>query len=166
MCAWGHVRFSIEARNVVDYAVVLLVKEREESETVRVYDGTHGVNELHRYTHKDGKQAAEIFHSGTLGMGMRAAIDEIKRNYPIDHRRVAKTMNTDNHMSPAVQVMDEAIELAIEECSPYPDRAMFIDADASDMGKQINRALEDDMAIVLVFADHSTRTLYAEPVTG
>lgn len=75
-------------------------------------------------------------------------------------------MSTDTHMSPAVQVMDQAIELAIEERSPYPDRAMFIDADTADMGKQINRALDEGMAIVLVFADHSTRTLYAEPVTS
>jgi 2-phospho-L-lactate guanylyltransferase (CobY/MobA/RfbA family) len=71
-------------------------------------------------------------------------------------------MSTDTHMSPAVQVMNEAIELAIEECSPYPDRVMFIDADAPDMGKQIKRALDEDMAIVLVFPDCSTRTLYAE----
>ena len=72
-------------------------------------------------------------------------------------------MSTDTHMSLAVQVMDEAIELAIEERSPYPDRAMFIDADAPDMGEQIKLALDQDMAIVLVFPDHSTRTLYAEP---
>ncbi len=72
-------------------------------------------------------------------------------------------MSTDTHMSPAVQVTNEAIELAIEERSPYPDRAMFIDADAPDMGKQIKRALDEDMAIVLVFPDHSTRTLHTEP---
>jgi hypothetical protein len=71
-------------------------------------------------------------------------------------------MSTNNHKSPAVQVADEAIELAIEERSPYPDRAMFIDADAPDVGKQINQALDEDMAIVLVFPDCSTRTLYAE----
>jgi hypothetical protein len=79
--AWRHVRFSIEIREVIDYAVVLLVEEQEQSKTVRVYDGAHGVNELHRYTREGGKQAAEIFHSGTLGIGMRAAIDEIERNY-------------------------------------------------------------------------------------
>ena len=66
---------------MIDYAVVLLVEEHEQPETVRVYDGAHGVNELHRYTCKDGKQAAEIFHGGTLGVGMRTAIDEIERNY-------------------------------------------------------------------------------------
>lgn len=81
MGAWRHVRFSIQTRDIVDYAVVLLVEERERSETVRVYDGAHGINELHRYTRKDGKQKAEIFYGGTLGAGMRAAIHEIERNY-------------------------------------------------------------------------------------
>jgi hypothetical protein len=78
---------------------------------------------------------------------------------------MAKTMSTDNHRSPAVQVADKAIELAIEERSPYPDRATFIDADTPRMGAKIKRALDEDMAIVLVFADCSTRTLYAEPAS-
>jgi hypothetical protein len=78
---------------------------------------------------------------------------------------MAKVMNTDNHKSPALQVADEAIELAIEERSPYPDRAAFIDADTPRMGAKIKRALDDDMAIVLVFPDRTTRTLYAEPAS-
>ncbi len=75
------VEFTTDRREVTDYAVVLLVEEGEQVETVRVYDGTHGQNELHRYTRRGGKQAAEIFHSGTLGAGMRAAIHAIKRGY-------------------------------------------------------------------------------------
>jgi hypothetical protein len=78
---------------VIDYAVVLVVKEQERSETVRVYDGAHSVNELHRYTRKDGKQKAEIFHSGTLGAGMRAAINEIERNY----RSIIEGWQNDEH---------------------------------------------------------------------
>jgi hypothetical protein len=74
-------------------------------------------------------------------------------------------MSTDNHSSPAVQVADEAIELAIEERSPYPDRAAFINADTPRMGAAIKRALDDDMAIVIVFPDRTTRTLYAEPAS-
>ncbi len=74
-------------------------------------------------------------------------------------------MSTDSHRSPAVQVADEAIELAIEERSPFPDRAAFINADAPHMGTEIRRALDEDMAIVIVFPDHSTRTLYAEPAS-
>jgi len=57
------------------------VEEGEQIETVRVYDGAHGENELHRYTRQGGKQPAEIFHRGTLGEGMRVAIEAIKRGY-------------------------------------------------------------------------------------
>jgi hypothetical protein len=38
-------------------------------------------NELHRCTHDGGKQVAEVFDHGTLGEGMRAAIEEIKSGY-------------------------------------------------------------------------------------
>jgi hypothetical protein len=76
---------------------------------------------------------------------------------------MADTMSIDNHQSPAVKVMNEAIELAIEERSPYPDRAAFINADTPGMSAEIKRALDEDMAIVLVFPDYSTRTLHPEP---
>ena len=79
--AWMSVRFTTDRQEVTDYAVVLLVEEGEQIETVRVYDGAHGENELHRYTRQGGKQPAEIFHRGTLGEGMRAAIEAIKRGY-------------------------------------------------------------------------------------
>jgi hypothetical protein len=39
-----------------------------------------------------------------------------------------EAMSTDNGRSPAAKVMDEAIDLAIEGRSPYPERAAFIDA--------------------------------------
>jgi hypothetical protein len=78
-----HIEFktSRRGRDVVDYSVVLVVKQEGCTETVRVYDGAHGENELHRYTRDGGKQAAEIFDRGTLGEGMRAAIDAIKHGY-------------------------------------------------------------------------------------
>jgi hypothetical protein len=50
-------------------------------ETVRLYDGSHGHNELHRYTRSAGKQTGEIVHQGTLGEGMRGAIAEIEQGY-------------------------------------------------------------------------------------
>lgn len=40
---------------------------------------------------------------------------------------MGKAMSIDNGRSPAAKVMDEAIDLAIEGRSPYPDRAAFID---------------------------------------
>ena len=68
--------------------------------------------------------------------------------------------------SPAGRVMDEAIELDIKGCSPYPKRATFLDADMPCVGREIRRAVEEDMAIVLVDADGSTLTLRAEPTQG
>jgi hypothetical protein len=68
-------------RDVADYSVVLVIEVDGRKETVRVYDGAHGENEMHRYTRQGGKQVAEVFHRGTLGAGMRAAIDEIKHGY-------------------------------------------------------------------------------------
>jgi hypothetical protein len=44
-----------------------------------VYDGAHGENDLHRYTRDGVKQAAEVFDDGTLGEGMRAAIEQVER---------------------------------------------------------------------------------------
>ena len=65
--------------------------------------------------------------------------------------------------SPAGRVMNEAIELDLEGRSPYPQRASFIDADSPHIGKAIHRAVDNDMAIVLVEEDGSTLTLRAEP---
>ncbi len=79
--AWLHVEFVTDRRDVADYAVVLLVADKEGIETVRLYDGAHAQNEMHRYTRTGGKQAAEIFHRGTLGAGMRVAIQTIKHSY-------------------------------------------------------------------------------------
>jgi len=62
-----------------------------------------------------------------------------------------------------VRLMDEAIELAIEGRSPCPERAAFIDADTPTTARAIKRALEEDRAIVLVFADGTARILRAEP---
>ena len=75
------VEFTTKGRDVVDYAVVLLLDTGEGLETIRVYDGAHGHNEMHRYTRGEGKQPGTPFHSGTLGEGMRAAIAEIEAGY-------------------------------------------------------------------------------------
>jgi hypothetical protein len=75
------VEFTTEGREITDYAVVLLLEVGETTETIRVYDGAHGHNEMHRYTRTKGKQAGTPFHGGTLGEGMRAAIKEIERGY-------------------------------------------------------------------------------------
>jgi len=41
---------------------------------------------------------------------------------------MGKAMSIDNERSPAAKVMDEAIDLAIEGRSPYPDRAAFFES--------------------------------------
>jgi hypothetical protein len=76
---------------------------------------------------------------------------------------MAQAMNNGEEQSPASRVMDEAIELAIEGRSPFPERAAFIDADTPDIDWAIDRAIDDDLAVVLVSADGSTRILRAEP---
>lgn len=76
------VEFATEGREVVGYSLVVIAMRQGDAVTVRVYDGAHGVNEMHRYTRSAGKQPAARFHRGTLGEGMRAAKAEVKRSYP------------------------------------------------------------------------------------
>lgn len=71
-------------------------------------------------------------------------------------------MSKGKDKTPAARVMDEAIELAIEERSPYPEEATFLDADEPTVGAEIRRAADEGRAIVLVAADGSTRTLLPE----
>jgi hypothetical protein len=59
----------------------------------------------------------------------------------------------------AAGVMDEAIDLAIEGDSPYPDRAAFIDIDTASAGVEIKRAADEGLSIVLVAADGSKCSL-------
>lgn len=58
---------------------------------------------------------------------------------------------------PAALVRDiaflEAIDLAIEERSPYPDGAEFIDADQAWAGKAVAEAAGEGRAVVLCTAD-------------
>ncbi|MGH2982257.1 MAG: DUF7718 family protein [Solirubrobacterales bacterium] len=75
------VEFTSERREVVAYSVVLLLDTPDGTQTIRVYDSAHGHNEMHRYTRTGGKQLGTPFHGGTLGNGMRAAIEEIERGY-------------------------------------------------------------------------------------
>lgn len=72
-------------------------------------------------------------------------------------------MSAADDNSPAGQVMDEAIELALEERSPYPEKSAFIDADTAHAGREIRRAADEGYAVVLVAADGSRRILHPEP---
>jgi hypothetical protein len=75
------VRWHTERGRVVDYAVTLTTLDTGRHTTVRVYDGAHGINELHRYTRSGGKQPGTVFHTGTLSEGLVAAQLEIKRGW-------------------------------------------------------------------------------------
>jgi hypothetical protein len=73
-----------------------------------------------------------------------------------------RKLNIDSDRSPAARAMDEAIELAIEGRSPYPENATFVDADEASAGEAIKNAVDEGRAVVLAFADGSTRVLRAE----
>jgi len=76
------VEFTTRGREIIDYAVVLMVDdEHGEAMTVRVYDGAHGVNDMHRHDRAGEKSPAESFHAGTLGEGMRAAITAVRAGH-------------------------------------------------------------------------------------
>lgn len=75
------VEFVTDRSNVVDYAVVLTVDDDVSAATVRVYDGAHGVNDMHRHNRHGEKAPATTFHAGTLGEGMRAAIAAVRTDY-------------------------------------------------------------------------------------
>jgi hypothetical protein len=75
---------------------------------------------------------------------------------------MGKAMNRHADESPAAKVMNEAIDLAIEGSSPYPDRAAFIDADTPHIADQIQEAGEQGYAAVLCYPDGSTRVLSQE----
>jgi len=74
-------------------------------------------------------------------------------------------MSIDNGRSPAAEVMGEAIDLAIEGRSPYPERAAFIDADTASAGHEIKCAADEGLPVVLVAEDGSTRVLMPDAAT-
>ncbi|MBA3864981.1 MAG: hypothetical protein H0X42_01330 [Solirubrobacterales bacterium] len=75
-------------------------------------------------------------------------------------------MSAEINSSPAAKVMDEAIDLAIEGRSPYPEKAAFIDADTPQAGHEIQRAADEGRSVVLVAADGSARVLRPELTTS
>jgi hypothetical protein len=75
---------------------------------------------------------------------------------------MAKDLRELSARTPAQRIAHEAIELAIEGRSPYPDKAVFIDADAHSAGGSIRQAVDEGRAVVLVSKDGSTRILHGE----
>jgi hypothetical protein len=75
---------------------------------------------------------------------------------------MGKAMTAESNRSPAAKVMDEAIDLAIEGRSPYPECAAFIDVGAPAAGHDIGRAADEGLSVVLVSSNGSTRVLKLE----
>jgi hypothetical protein len=75
------VEFTTDRRAIVDYAVILTVDDDGREATIRVYDGAHGINDMHRHDRRGEKAPATAFHAGTLGEGMRAAIAAVRADY-------------------------------------------------------------------------------------
>jgi hypothetical protein len=75
------VYFKAHGSAVLSYSLVLLAELDGRIETIRVYDSSHGFNEMHRYTREGGKQNGVVVNRATLGEGMRAAMEDIKDRY-------------------------------------------------------------------------------------
>ena len=71
-------------------------------------------------------------------------------------------MTDTNGDTPAGRALSEAIELAIAEESPYPEAAMFINADTPFTEREIAMAFEKGLAAVLAFEDGSTQVILPE----
>lgn len=61
--------------------------------------------------------------------------------------------------SAAGRLMYEAIDLAMEDKSPFPDRSTFIDADTPAMSREIEAAIGEGQSAVVVSADGSSRVI-------
>lgn len=68
--------------------------------------------------------------------------------------------------SPAGKVMDEAIELAIAEESPYPEQAFFLDAHTPHAEREMERAARDGSSVVLVSPDGEIQIIAPEEILG
>jgi hypothetical protein len=70
--------------------------------------------------------------------------------------------------SPAGKVMSEAIELAIAEESPYPEQALFLDADIPrvDRDREMKQAARDGYSVVLVSAEGEVEIVAPEEIIG
>lgn len=75
------VRFLTRRTEVIDYAVILLVRDRGKLRAVRVYDNAHGDHDMHRYNREGVKRAAETSHRGSASEALQSAIEAIRSGY-------------------------------------------------------------------------------------
>lgn len=74
--------------------------------------------------------------------------------------------NVNPSESPTAKAMDRAIDLAIEDQSPYPEHAAFIDAESPHAGHEITRAFDEGYAVVLISADGRERVITAKTLAA
>jgi hypothetical protein len=79
--AYVVVRLSTDKKEIVSYAVVLVVEHRGEFRTVRCFDNAHGQHDMHRYNPAGIKEPAENFHHGTAREAFHCAVVEVRRNW-------------------------------------------------------------------------------------
>jgi hypothetical protein len=68
--------------------------------------------------------------------------------------------------SSTAKTMDHAIDLAVEGNSPYPENAAFVEADSPHAGSEMERALDDGYAVVLVSSDGRERIITAKTLAA
>jgi hypothetical protein len=72
-------------------------------------------------------------------------------------------MTREKWQTPAGEALEEAIQLDLEERNSFPERASFVNADMLT-GEDIKEAVDEDMSVVLVYADGSAYVLTPRPV--
>lgn len=73
-------------------------------------------------------------------------------------------MSSRNGESPAGKVLDEAVELAIAEESPYPEKSLFINEDMPGKDKEMERAAGEGYSVVLVASDGDIQVISPEDI--
>jgi hypothetical protein len=78
---------------------------------------------------------------------------------------VGTVIYPDGTPSPASKALDEAIELSLtlEDRSPYPNFAHFIDTDSPFLEKEIDESFAEGYSAVLVSSDGSFQVLAPPP---
>jgi hypothetical protein len=74
--------------------------------------------------------------------------------------------NVDPVESLTAKAMDRAIDLAIKGDSPYPENAAFVKADSPHAGSEMERALDDGYAVVLVSSGGRERIITAKTLAA
>lgn len=76
------------------------------------------------------------------------------------------SVSPDGVLSPASRMMDVAIELAIEERSPFPQHAGFVDADTLHTEATMRQVAEKGAAVILVWPDMTSQVIEPEEIIG